>query len=162
MVPLDVLRQVRFLQDLPDDYLNQVAGIAEIRDLAPGTAVFREGEKAVHVFVVLQGRVALEISAPGRGPVQFQTVGPGELLGWSPMRGTGTMTASARVVIPTKLIALHGRQLAALGEHNPKLGMELMRRTALALAQRLNATRLQLLDVYRNELPVAAGEGGMA
>src|SRR5438105_3759588 len=60
---------------------------------------------------------------------------------------------TARVVHPARLTALEAAPLLSLCEHAPRLGFELMRRTARALSQRLGATRLQLLDVYGHELP---------
>jgi CRP-like cAMP-binding protein len=67
------------------------------------------------------------------------------------------MTATARALAPTRLVALDASQVLALCHHDPAFGFTLMRRTAQALAARLSATRLQLLDVYRQELPVVAG-----
>jgi hypothetical protein len=58
------------------------------------------------------------------------------------------------VLEPTTLLILDARQLVTLCEHNPRFGYEFMRRTALALSQRLSATRLQLMDIYRHDLPV--------
>jgi len=160
MIEPELLGTVRFLEGIAPDDLSQIAGIAEVQEMSAGGVVFREGMKSQHVYLVLEGRVALEIRVPGRGAVSIQTVSTGELLGWSPMLETSPMTATARAVNSTRLLVLHAPQLVALGEHNPRLGLELMRRTALALAQRLNATRLQLLDVYRHELPVVPEEGG--
>ena len=47
-------------------------------------------------------------------------------------------------------------QLASICEHNPRFGYEFMKRTALALATRLSATRLQLLDIFGDALPTVA------
>jgi CRP-like cAMP-binding protein len=155
------LGELRFFQGLPAGTLELLGSLAEGREVPGRGVVFREGEPSTFVHVVVAGRVALEINVPGRGAVAIHTIGPGELLGWSPLLGPGPMTATARAVVPSRLVSLHAPQLLALCEHNPALGLELMRRTARALAQRLGATRLQLLDVYRNELP-AAGERGHA
>jgi CRP-like cAMP-binding protein len=70
------------------------------------------------------------------------------------------MTATARALTPTKAISLFAAQVLALCHHNPRFGFLFMRRLAEALAARLNATRLQLLDVYKDELPTIADEPG--
>jgi len=70
------------------------------------------------------------------------------------------MTATARSRVQSRLIAFQVPQLLAVCKHDPLLESELMRRTALALAQRLKATRLQLLDVYRHEMPTIPDQGG--
>ena len=92
--------------------------------------------------------------SPSASSKRLQTVGSGELLGWSPILGLVEMTATARAFQPTQVVAIDTKQLNAICEHNPRFGLEFMRRTAQALAQRLSATRLQLLDVYNHELPV--------
>ena len=146
---LPILRDIQFLHGLPDDYLAPLASIAGIRDHQPGAIVFREGQKETWFYLIIKGRVSLEFCTPGQGCKRLQTVGAGELLGWSPILGLSEVTATARVLEPTRLLVIDALQLAALCEHNPRFGYELMRRTALALSQRLSATRLQLLDIYR-------------
>lgn len=161
MIPVEMLEGLCFLRGIGEDYLRQIASITVMKEIVAGTAVFREGDHEGHIYIVTDGRVALEIKGPA-GPVRILTVGPGELLGWSPLLGNGRTTATARALTSCKLLALSAPQALALSEHNPRLGMELFRRTAFALAQRLSATRLQLLDVYREELPVVPEVGGEA
>jgi CRP-like cAMP-binding protein len=163
MVLLETLEGLRFFHGLRPEYLAQIAAVAELRDVPRDGDVFREGERIAHVFVVASGRVSLLVRVPGHGPVRVHTLGEGELLGWSPLLGDGPMTAAARAAVGTRLVALHAPRLLALIEHDPRLGVELMRRVAAALAQRLEATRLQLLDVYHHELPdVPEPAGGRA
>jgi CRP-like cAMP-binding protein len=159
MVPLDVLKGLRFLQDIPDAHLKELAALAEVKELPAHTVVFREGQTSTSIYLVVQGSIAVEIRMPGRGCTPVVTVGAGELLGWSPVLGSGLMTGTARVVTPARVVVMNAAQLLAVCEHNPRLGMEFMRRTAQALAVRLNATRLQLLDVYRNDLRFVPPDG---
>jgi CRP-like cAMP-binding protein len=161
MIPRESLEDLRFLQDLTPAHLEQIGAIAELREVPAGAVVFREGTPCAFLYVVQNGLVQLELRVPGRGPVVLQTIGPGELLGWSPLLGQGPMTAGARAVVPCRLVAFHTPQLLALVEHDTRLGLELMRRAAAALAQRLEATRLHLLDVYRHELPAVSDQGGL-
>jgi CRP-like cAMP-binding protein len=151
---LSILREIHFLRDFPDEDLAPLSSVAYLKHCLPGTVVFREGQKEEHLHLIVEGAVALEFCTPGLGCKRLQTVGAGELLGWSPILGLGAMTATARVIEPTTLLVLDARQLVTLCEHNPRFGYDFMRRTALALSQRLSATRLQLLDIYRHELPV--------
>ena len=145
--------------DFPVDYLEPLASVASVQDYQAGAFAFREGQKDTRLCLIIKGVVSLEFSTPGRGYQRLQTVGAGELLEWSPTLGRTELTATARVVEPTKLLVIDARQLAAICEHNPRFGYEFMRRTALAISQRLSATRLQLLDVYQHELPVGTDRG---
>ncbi len=152
---LDNLRGIRFLHDIEDEYLRSLASIADIQAIPEGTILFREGQDHPKIYFIVSGSIALEVRLSQRETKRLQTVGSGELLGWSPILGLVEMTATARALHPTQVIAIDGKQLKAYCEHNARFGFEFMRRTAQSLAQRLSATRLQLLDVYNNELPAA-------
>jgi len=151
---LTTLRNIQFLHDLPDEYLEPISSVAHTKEYRAGTVIFREGQKESEIYLMFKGAVALEMCAPGQGCQQLQTVGAGELLGWSPLLGFDRVTATARALEPTKVIVIDARQLLALCEHNPRFGYEFMRRTALALTSRLLAARLHLLDVYKAEIPI--------
>ncbi|MDA1052147.1 MAG: cyclic nucleotide-binding domain-containing protein [Planctomycetota bacterium] len=154
----DSLRGIQFLRDLPAELIDQLAGIAQVAEFPAGTVIFRQGDAASTLYFVVEGNVSLEICAPGVGCKRILTVGPGELLGWSPVLEHSRLTATARTISAVQAIALSGPQVLAICEQNPRLGYEFMKRAALALAKRLNATRLQLLDVFGTQMPAAADE----
>mgnify|MGYP002626111201 CR=1 FL=1 len=158
MVDRDILAKLKSLHFEPTasgDYLDQLASIAEYEEFPANAFIFREGDTPSHLYLVIDGQVSLEFRIPGHTPKRIHTVGSAELLGWSPALGKERMTATARTITPTKTIKIGGSQLLALCEHNTRFGYEFMRRTSLALARRLDATRLQMLDVYRDEIPDA-------
>ena len=156
----EFLKTLAFLAPATDDELRQLAPAARVEQHPAGTVLFAEGDHLPHVFVVVAGTVALEINGADHRPRRFQTVGPGELLGWSPLLGSGPMTAAARALTDVRAVALDAKAVLALCDQDPKFGFQFMRRTAAAVAARLGATRLQLLDVYKHELPSASeGDG---
>lgn len=152
---LTLLRQVELLEGMSEEHLQQLAAIARCVDVEPDTTVFREGEPAATVYLVLSGRVSLEICAPGVGCKQILTVNEGELLGWSPVLDNEQFTATARTLVPTRTIEMAGGDIRGLCEEFPRLGYEFMRCAALALGRRLSATRLQLLNLYGDDPPRA-------
>ena len=154
----DTLRGIQFLRDLPDELIDQLAGIAQVVEFPAATVIFRQGEAASTLHLVVEGNVSLEICAPGVGCKRILTVGPGELLGWSPVLEQGRLTATARTISEVRTVAFSGPQVLAICEQNPRCGYEFMKRAALALAKRLNATRLQLLDVFGTQMPAADDE----
>lgn len=155
----ETLRTIHFLRDLPDELIEPLADIAKIVECSPGTVIFRQGDAAATLYLIVQGNVSLEICAPGVGCKRILTVGQGDLLGWSPVLEHSRMTATARTISEAEMVALSGPQVLALCEQNPQLGYEFMKRAARALAKRLNATRLQLLDVYGAQMPGATDHG---
>jgi hypothetical protein len=60
-----------------------LAGCASNVVFQPGEYLIHEGDEARSFFVICQGRVFVETSAPGRGALPIQTLGPGDILGWS-------------------------------------------------------------------------------
>jgi CRP-like cAMP-binding protein len=151
---IETLRDIRFLHDIGPMHLEQIAKIARLRDFNNGDVVFHQGDPAQHVYLVVDGTVSLEICAAGTGCKQILTLGPGELLGWSSVLEQAYFTARAHAVGATRLVEINAGQFLTICARDPQFGFELMRRTALALAMRLSATRIQLVDVYGTSLPI--------
>jgi len=137
-----------FFEGFDKHYLGLIAGCAANVRFEADQFLFRDGEEANHFFIIRQGRVALEIFAPGHGPVAVDTYGEGEILGWSWLVPPYHWHYDARATQPLRVIALDGRCLRGKCEDDHELGYELLKRFASIIEQRLSATRLQLLDVY--------------
>lgn len=150
---IEALRGISVLEGLSDEHIEQLATIGECVEFPANALIFREGDHATDVYFVVEGDVALEICARSHGCRRILTINAGELLGWSPVLEQTRLTATARTLTPTHAVKINGRQILALCEHDSRFGYEFMRRAALALAKRLSATRLQLLDVYGKEMP---------
>jgi CRP/FNR family cyclic AMP-dependent transcriptional regulator len=153
---IDALRDVRFLHDLDNEHLMQIANVTRMRDVGVGEVLFREGDVPQDVFLVVSGSVALDIATHGGGKRRIMAVGPGEILGWSALLEQTQMTATATAMAPGKVAQINTHQLLSICKHNSRFGYELLRRTSLALAARLSATRLQLLDTFGSQMPPGA------
>ncbi|MBE3558834.1 MAG: cyclic nucleotide-binding domain-containing protein [Ktedonobacteraceae bacterium] len=143
-----VLAAHPFFQGLAPAYLSLIAGCASQVHYDAGTYIFREGEDATHFYMIRKGKVALETVAAQRGPIVIETIENGEALGWSWLFPPYRWHFSARTIEPTLAIRLDGACLRAKSETDHELGYELIRRVATVVIERLQATRLQLLDIY--------------
>lgn len=152
------LKGVRFLQDASDDLMDRLAENARLVEFPQDAVVFREGDPARAIYLIVAGKVALELCAPAVGCKRILTVGPSELLGWSPALGHERLTATARVLEAAQLVEIDASRLGAVCGQDPRVGYEFMTRVAEALAKRLTATRLQMLDVYGSQMPETPGE----
>jgi CRP/FNR family cyclic AMP-dependent transcriptional regulator len=150
---IEALRDVRFLHALDNDHLLQIADVTRMRDAGPGEVLFREGDVPQDVFLVVSGSVALDIATVGGASRRIMAVGPGEILGWSALLEQTQMTATATTMCHSKVAQINTGELLTICKHNPRFGYELLRRTSLALAARLSATRLQLLDTFGSQMP---------
>lgn len=143
-----ILAEHPFLKGLDPRYLKLIVGCATNVRFEAGQFIFRAGEEANQFYILRQGHVALEISAPNRGSIAIQTLGEGDVLGWSWLIPPYIWQFDARAVELTRAIALDGKCLRTKCEEDHDLGYELMKRFGYVIAQRLQATRLQLLDIY--------------
>jgi len=143
-----ILSEHPFLKNLELRYLRLIVGCASNVRFEAGQFICREGEEADQFYVIRHGKVALEILAPGRGPIIVETLWEGEILGWSWLVPPYHWHFDARAVELTRAIALDGKCLRTKCEEDHDLGYELLKRFAHIIEQRLQATRLQLLDVY--------------
>ncbi len=146
------------LAGLDEAHLQQLATVAKLRAFPAGKTIFREGEPANDVYFIATGNVGLDICAPAVGCRRILTIGAGELLGWSPLFDQHRLTATARALSEVQAWVLSGAEIQAMCASDPRFGYEFMRRAALAIAQRLSATRLQLLNVYGDQMPLGAAQ----
>ena len=133
---------------LDQDQLELIAGCASNTVFAAGDRLFREGDQADTFFLIRHGLVALDAYVPNRGQLTMETVGPGEILGWSWLLPPYRWHFTGRAVDLVRAIQFDGACLRGKCEDDPVLGYELLNRFAQVLVSRLQATRLQLMDVY--------------
>lgn len=137
-----------FFKGLEDQYIQLVVGCASNVRFEAGQLLFREGEEANTFYIIRTGRVALEINAVERGSLIIDTIDPGEVLGWSWFIAPYRWRFDARAIELTRAIALDGKCLRTKCEADYHLGYELLKRVAAVMEQRLQAARLQLMDLY--------------
>jgi CRP/FNR family cyclic AMP-dependent transcriptional regulator len=143
-----ILARHAFFADLDPRHLALLVGCATNVRFRAEEFLFRAGEEANQFFLVREGRIALEIAPPGVAALTLQTVAPGEVLGWSWLIPPYHWKFDARAVEDSRAIALDGQCLRRKCEEDHDLGYELLKRFAHIMEERLQATRLQLLDVY--------------
>jgi CRP-like cAMP-binding protein len=144
----DLLQQHPFLAGLSHEHMETLVGCASNVRFSEGTTVMHEGQMANKFYLVRSGRVALQMQVTGKGDLRIQTVGPGEILGWSWLISPFRWHFSGVVVLDTRAIALDGECLRNKCETDPHFGYEMLKRLSQVMERRLEATRLQLLDVY--------------
>ena len=144
----DILAEHPLFSGLDPRYIQLAAACASDVHYNEGDVLFRQGDEANNFYLIREGKIALQIHAPGRGSLTIQTVGEGEVLGWSWLIPPYHWRFDARAMKPTLAIVLDGKCLRAKCKEDYKLGYEVMFRIATILAHSLDATRLRLLDLY--------------
>ena len=135
---------------LDQEELELIAGCGQNVVFAAGERLFREGDQADTFFLVRHGLVALDQDVPNRADVTVETVGPGEIVGWSWLLEPYRWHFTGRAVELVRAVQFDGICLRKKCEEDPVLGYDLLNRFAQLLVNRLQATRLPLMDVYGN------------
>ena len=143
-----IIRQQPFFQGLEDRHIKLITGCAKNVRYDGGKVIFREGDPANQFFLIREGQVAIEVMIPHRGFTTIQTVQAGDLLGWSWLFKPYRWHFGARTQRPTRALAFDGKCLRGKCEKDHDLGYEFFKRFTQLMIDRLEATRLQLLDLY--------------
>ena len=145
---LEALQYMELTRSLEPKHLEKLAGMAFEATFSKGETIFSEGDLGDALYLIRTGRAAVETYVPGQGRVTILTVGPGQLLGWSALFPNKHKTASSQALMDTQVIALSASQLRAACQEDCELGYAVIWRIAELVANRLKATRLQLIDVF--------------
>jgi len=137
-----------FLKGMDKEHLEIIADCASYVRFQKGQFLFHEGEYARRFYIITSGQVALEIFAAGRGPVTLETLEDGDVLGWSWLFEPYRWHFDALAQTDITAVAFDALCLRGKCDANHDLGYELVKRFSQVIMERLQATRLALLDVY--------------
>jgi CRP/FNR family transcriptional regulator, cyclic AMP receptor protein len=143
-----LLAEAAVFGGMEPDQLSLIAGCAQNRVFEEGEYLMREGDPAGTFFVIRHGMVAMEIFVPHRGAVRIETIGDGDLLGWSWLVPPYRCHLDARALDNVHTVAFDAACLRGKAEEDPVLGYELLKRFVPVIVERLQATRVRMLDVY--------------
>jgi CRP-like cAMP-binding protein len=146
-----IVKEHPFFAGLEEGFCKLVCGCAKNVRFNADQYLFREGEPADQLYLIRHGRVALEMTMPGRGAVTFQTVGEGELVGVSWLIPPYRWTYDAKALELIRAISIDATCIRGKCEEDHHLGYELMKRFVPILVERLHGTQMQILDVYGSD-----------
>jgi signal transduction histidine kinase/CRP-like cAMP-binding protein len=151
MIPIQLLRKVSMFEGLADSQLERIAEICTEETHPAGSLIMAEGEPAERLYVLREGRVALEMGVrmwPERRVRQMrvETLSAGQPFGLSTLTDSAAWTMSARAVDRCRSIALGAQDLRRLMDSDPAMGYEINAGLSNVLAERLRYTRLSLTE----------------
>jgi CRP-like cAMP-binding protein len=147
----DELAAHPFFVDLPDSVVAAVAPLVTRLDLDARQVLGREGDPARAFYALTEGRVALEVHSADRPPAVLETLQAGDVVGWSWLVPPYRWQFDAVAVGPVSALAVDGARLRAEMDAAPALGYLLTARFIPVIVDRLQATRLRLLDLYGHD-----------
>lgn len=143
-----IVREHPFLAGLGEEAIALISGCARNVRFEAGQYLFREGAPADEFFMVRHGRVALEMTTPGRGAFTFQTLRENDIVGLSWLIPPYRWTYDARALELVRAIGIDAKCLRRKCDADAGFGYAMMMRFVPVLVDRLTATQLQALDVY--------------
>jgi CRP-like cAMP-binding protein len=146
---IDTLRSSEFFGDLGIDPLQKVSMLCRGGSYREGMIIFKEGDEAAELYLLTDGRVALEMEVrpvPDRPAIStaVEVATKGECFGWSALVEPYIYTLSARCMSNCTVLAIKGDMLRKAMADDPVLSYELMKRLASLIARRLMHTQLRL------------------
>jgi len=146
---IERLRTVPWFQEISLEHFEAIAQFSRVINLNKDEILFREGDKEDYIYVVLKGRVAIEVNSPDRGRLRIFTAEALDVVGWSAATPVVRQrTATTRAVVDSQLLSIDADKLRKLCDENCDLGYLVMSRIASVVAGRLMAARMQLMDFY--------------
>jgi CRP-like cAMP-binding protein len=143
-----LLREHHFLEGLSPEQIQFLVGCAKNVRFHAGQWMFREGETADELFLLRQGTVGLEVHVPGKGAVVMETLGPGDIVGFSWLFPPHRTHLDGRARDEVVALSFDGECLRRKMEEDPVLGYGLTKRLLQQVYKRLERVRMQRLDIY--------------
>lgn len=148
------LTQHPFLRGMTEEHIALLNQVTRYIAVPARHRLFDEGGTADRFWLIEAGQVALDLHVPGHGPVIIETLGRGDVIGWSWLFPPFEWLLGGVTMQATQAFELDGRAVRAMCEADSALGHELTRRMIAVVVRRLQATRIRLLNVYgRPETP---------
>ena len=147
---LDALRKSVVFQKLTNEQVKKLATIAAVETHPVGTLLYKEGDPASKFYVVVAGKVVLDMKCE-MGPlfpprqVTVDVITKGESMGWSAVVDPYIFTMSCLCIDETRLVAVDAVKLREFIAQDCELGFEIMKAVAKLIATRLTHTRVLLI-----------------
>lgn len=148
---MEELQRLPLAEELGKTRLARVAEVATLEEHPSGTLLFREGDPADNPRIVVSGLVSLLINVPHQGEMVVNTVGDGELLGFSALLPHHRWRSSARTSRTTRCLRFDGKALREMMELDHELGYQMLRVAFRVVTERMGDGFLQILDVFGDE-----------
>lgn len=164
MVPAKLIAESTLFKGLSREQMERVRGLVVETSYPSGATLFREGDVAAHLYIVLQGSVNLTMRAPlWRSDLKLETIimvlRRGDTFGWSALVEPHILTLSAYTVGLCRLALIDGQLLRRLLEEDPVMGHRVMRSAASLVGARLASISKTLMserskDLAASKIPI--------
>ena len=146
------LRHIGLFGAMSDDVLGFLAGMLRVIEPAIGETIFREGDDANAMYVVLAGE--MEVTKRSRAGVDARVavLGPGDWFGEMSIVDIQPRSATVRALAPSRLLRISAADLDALYRYDLRSYSLIVLNLARELSRRLRVADGILADLISNVL----------
>jgi CRP-like cAMP-binding protein len=148
----------RFFAALTDGQRETLAGYGVPVTFTAGQRLFDEGGHADRFWLIEEGCIALDLRVPGRGDQIVETLAAGTVLGWSWLHPPYRWHFGAVARVATTAIEFEAPSVRRRCDADPAFGYAILRSFTPVITERLQTTRLRLLDLYATPAQVRQNE----
>jgi CRP-like cAMP-binding protein len=150
MVPVENLKKVEIFEDLSDEELEAISKVAETRRVLKDQVLFSEGTVASQLFILLEGKIAIELVTGHHQEAVFYNVEPGHVFGWSGFIHPFKFTATGKAAADGLIMTIDRESFHRIVAEDHHLGFVVMEGLAEVITKRLRETRIQLLEALNS------------
>jgi CRP-like cAMP-binding protein len=137
---LDILPKVKIFEGMSATQISLLAPLFTLCACEAEDVIFSQGEPASHLYVVVEGCVAICFNPDDGEPITVSQIEKNGVFGWSAAFGSENYTSGAKCVKETVLLCVLGERLKKFHENHPKTGILILDRLAKVVASRLKST----------------------
>jgi CRP-like cAMP-binding protein len=145
-----VLKKTSLFKLMSDDQLEAAVQLGQVKSFDPDEEIFKHGQGAKTLYVLLDGSVCLRINAPEElDPMAERLEQPGSIFGMAALTKSHKYNVTAKCVTRTKALAMDSTRLQKIIRQEPSVGLEVMGELAQLYLTRLNYTRMAITNLFR-------------
>ncbi|MEM6937359.1 MAG: Crp/Fnr family transcriptional regulator [Pseudomonadota bacterium] len=126
MTPREILEHSLLFGNLPGERLDQLAALAQSREVSKGTLLFNQGDPGDALYGIASGKVLVYITGADGREFSLTVLETGDVLGEVALIDGRPRTAAARTMEKCRLLVIQRSHFTPLLEDNPQLARGLL------------------------------------
>ena len=150
MTTAEILKKTSLFKALSDDQLKAVVRLSKEKSFQQGEKIFKHGQQAKTLYVLVSGSVSLRIDAPEELDLMAETFQEtGNVFGMAALTKSHIYNVTAHCTRSTIALSLDSAGLQEIIRQEPVYGLEVMAELAQLYMNRLNNTRMAITNLFR-------------
>jgi CRP-like cAMP-binding protein len=141
-----------FLKDLTREQYDLLLPLFEPFTVQSETVIFKQGAEAAHLYIILQGRVAILYKPYDGEKITLTHLHEGDIFGWSSLVGSETYTSDAESTTPVEMLRIRGADLRKLYFEHPGACYSVLEKLAESVSPRWLDAKIQIREMLHNKV----------